>query len=88
MRFALLNLQMKDEEDDVTSDFYNDLTPLSDSAHGHSSSTHGAQRSSGVPFLFARKKRVKVTSSSSFKKAVEASYEKVTECCLRFLHLI
>ncbi|XP_061325449.1 complement component C6 isoform X2 [Pezoporus flaviventris] len=71
-----VSFQVKDEEDDVTSDFYNDLTPLSDSAHGHSSSTHGAQRSSGVPFLFSRKKRVKVTSSSSFKKAVEASYEK------------
>lgn len=79
MHFALLNLQVIDEEDDVTSDFYNDLTPLSDSAHGSSSSTHSGRRSSGIPFLFSRKTRVKVTSSSSFKKAIEASYEKVIE---------
>ncbi|XP_056180332.1 complement component C6 isoform X1 [Falco biarmicus] len=71
-----VSFQVIDEEDDVTSDFYNDLTPLSDSAHGSSSSTHGAKRSSGIPFLFSRKTRVKVTSSSSFKKAIEASYEK------------
>ncbi|XP_076218773.1 complement component C6 isoform X2 [Aptenodytes patagonicus] len=71
-----VNFQVIDEEDDVTSDFYNDLTPLSDSAHGSSSSTHGAQRHSGIPFLFSRKTQVKVTSSSSFKKAIEASYEK------------
>jgi len=86
--FALLNLQVIDEEDDVTSDFYNDLTPLSDSAHGSSSSTHGARRSSGIPFLFSRKTRVKVTSSSSFKKAIEASYEKVNECCFQFIPFI
>uniref|UniRef100_A0A8C0IBN6 Complement C6 n=1 Tax=Bubo bubo TaxID=30461 RepID=A0A8C0IBN6_BUBBB len=71
-----VSFQVIDEEDDVISDFYNDLTPLSDSAHGSSSSTHGARRSSGIPFLFSRKKRVEVTSSSSFKKAIEASYEK------------
>ncbi|KAM6227207.1 complement component C6 isoform 3-T3 [Spheniscus humboldti] len=71
-----VNFQVIDEEDEVTSHFYNDLTPLSDSAHGSSSSTHGAQRYSGIPFLFSRKTRVKVTSSSSFKKAIEASYEK------------
>lgn len=78
--FALLNLQVIDEEDDVTSEFYNDLTPLSDSDQTSSSSTHSGRRSSGIPFLFSRKTRVKVTSSSSFKKAIEASYEKVIEC--------
>lgn len=88
MHFALLNLQVIDEEDEVTSHFYNDLTTLSDSAHGSSSSTHGAQRYSGIPFLFSRKTRVKVTSSSSFKKAIEASYEKVIECCVQFLPFI
>ncbi|XP_054254004.1 complement component C6 [Indicator indicator] len=71
-----VSFQVIDEEDDVTSDFYNDLTPLSDSAHGSSSSTHAGRRSSGIPVLFSRKTRVKVTSSSSFRKAVEASYKK------------
>lgn len=88
MHFPLLNPQVINEEDDVTSEFYNDLTPLSDSAHGSTSSTHGARRSSGIPFLFSKKTRVDVTSSSSFKKAIEASYEKVIQCCLQFLPFI
>uniref|UniRef100_A0A8C3Y8W0 Complement C6 n=1 Tax=Catharus ustulatus TaxID=91951 RepID=A0A8C3Y8W0_CATUS len=65
-----------DEEDDVTSDFYKDLTPLSDSASGSSSSTRRGKHSSGIPFLFSKKTRVQVTSSSSFKKAIKASHEK------------
>lgn len=85
MHFALLNCQVTDEEDDVTSDFYKDLTPLSDSASDSRSSTRSSQGSSGIPFLFSKKTRVKVTSSSSFKKAIKASYEKVIECCLQFL---
>lgn len=77
MHCALLNLQVTDEEDDVTSDFYKDLIPLSDSAYDSSSSTRSLKHSSGIPFLFSRKRRIQVTSSSSFKKAIEASYEKV-----------
>lgn len=88
MHFPLLNPQVMNEEDDVTSDFYNDLTPLSDSAHGSTSSAHGGRRSSGIPFLFSKKTRVDATSSSSFKKAIEASYEKVVQCCLQFLPFI
>uniref|UniRef100_A0A8C9UCV3 Complement C6 n=1 Tax=Serinus canaria TaxID=9135 RepID=A0A8C9UCV3_SERCA len=65
-----------EEEDDVTSDFYKDLTPLSHSASDSSSSTCSGKHSSGIPFLFSKKTRVRVTSSSSFKKAIEASYEK------------
>ncbi|XP_051499562.1 complement component C6 isoform X5 [Apus apus] len=68
--------QVTDEEDDVTSDFYNDLTPLSDNAHESSSSSHGAKKSSGIPLLFSKKTRVQVTSSSSFRKAIQASKEK------------
>lgn len=77
MHFALLNFQVTDEEDDVTSDFYKDLTPLSHVASYTGSSTHSRKHSSGIPFLFSKKTRVHVTSSSSFKKAIEASYEKV-----------
>lgn len=85
MHFALLNCQVTDEEGDVTSDFYEDLTPLSDSAFHSSSSSHSGRSSSGIPFLFSKKTRVQVTSSSSFRKAIKASYEKVIECCLYFL---
>uniref|UniRef100_A0A8C3V118 Complement C6 n=1 Tax=Catharus ustulatus TaxID=91951 RepID=A0A8C3V118_CATUS len=71
-----VSFQVTDEEDDVTSDFYKDLTPLSDSASGSSSSTRRGKHSSGIPFLFSKKTRVQVTSSSSFKKAIKASHEK------------
>ncbi|XP_058683773.1 complement component C6 [Poecile atricapillus] len=71
-----VSFQVTDEEDDVTSDFYKDLTPLSDSASDSSSSTRSGKSSSGIPFLFSRKTRVQVTSLSSFKKAIKASYEK------------
>lgn len=85
MNFVLLNCQVMDEEDDATSDFYKDLTPLSDSASYSSSSTRSGKRSSGIPFLFSKKTRVQVTSSSSLKKAIKASHEQVIECCLQFL---
>ncbi|KAJ7406304.1 Complement component C6 [Willisornis vidua] len=39
-----VSFQVIDEEDDVTSDFYKDLTPLSDIASGSSSSTHSGRR--------------------------------------------
>ncbi|OXB56759.1 hypothetical protein ASZ78_002300 [Callipepla squamata] len=71
-----VSFQVIDEEDDVKSDFYRDLTPLSDSDVGSSSSSHSSQRRSGIPGLFSKKKKVKFTSSSSFKKAIEASHEK------------
>ncbi|NXC48975.1 CO6 protein, partial [Penelope pileata] len=71
-----VSFQVVDEEDDVKSDFYRDLTPLSDSDDGSSSFSHSAQRRSGIPLLFSKKTRVQVTSSSSFKKAIEASHEK------------
>ncbi|NXH64402.1 CO6 protein, partial [Rhabdornis inornatus] len=70
-----VSFQVTDEEDDVTSDFYKDLTPLSDSAYHSSSSTHSGKRSSGIPLLFSKKTRVQVTSSSSFKKAIKASHK-------------
>ncbi|XP_066472031.1 complement component C6-like [Tiliqua scincoides] len=71
-----VSFQVENKEDDVESDFYNDLTPLqSSSSGGHSSSSSGG-RSSGIPYLFSKKTKVKVTSSSSFKEAVQASYKK------------
>ncbi|XP_061473069.1 complement component C6-like [Rhineura floridana] len=71
-----VSFQVENEEDDVASDFYSDLIPL-DSASSRSSSSSGSGKSSsGIPYLFSKKKKVKVTSSSSFKEAVQASYKK------------
>lgn len=85
IQFALLNLQVTNEEDDVKSHFYKDLTQLSDNDQQSSSSAHDSRKGFSIPILFSRKKRVQVTSSSSFKKAIKASQEKVIECCLQFL---
>ncbi|XP_062456062.1 complement component C6 [Rhea pennata] len=71
-----ISFQVINEEDDAASDFYNDLTPLSDSDARGSSFSHTGKRSSGIPYLFSKKKRTQVTSTSSFKKAIEASHKK------------
>ncbi|XP_019373461.1 PREDICTED: complement component C6-like [Gavialis gangeticus] len=71
-----VSFQVENEEDDVKSDFYNDLIPLNSESASSSSSSSSGRSSSGIPFLFSKKKKVKVTSSSSFKEAIEASYKK------------
>ncbi|NWV65460.1 CO6 protein, partial [Malurus elegans] len=71
-----VSFQVTDDEDDVKSDFYKDLTPLSNVVSDSSSSDHRGERHSGIPILFSKNKKVQVTSSSSFKKAVKASREK------------
>ncbi|NWI86700.1 CO6 protein, partial [Pitta sordida] len=71
-----VSFQVTDEEDDVSSNFYKDLTSLSDnySTSGSSSGRQGA--SIDIPILFSKKRRVDVTRSSSFKKAIKSSHEK------------
>ncbi|XP_040396017.1 complement component C6 [Cygnus olor] len=71
-----VSFQVTNEEDDVKSHFYRDLTHLSDGDQQSSSFSHDAQKRFSIPILFSRKKRVQVTSSSSFKKAIKASQEK------------
>nr|XP_034956582.1 complement component C6-like isoform X2 [Zootoca vivipara] len=71
-----VSFQTENEEDDVASDFYSDLIPLESSSSGGSSSSSSSRGSSGIPLLFSRKTKVKVTSSSSFREAVQASYKK------------
>uniref|UniRef100_A0A670YTC4 Complement C6 n=1 Tax=Pseudonaja textilis TaxID=8673 RepID=A0A670YTC4_PSETE len=68
--------QVVNEEDDVVSEYYNDLIPL-ESHTSHSSSFSGSgKKRSGIPFLFSKKTKVHVTSSSSFKEAIQASKKK------------
>ncbi|XP_062984181.1 complement component C6 [Elgaria multicarinata webbii] len=71
-----VSFQVENEEDDVASDFYSDLIPLESSVSALHSSSGSHSGSSGIPFLFSKKKKVKVTSSSSFKEAIQASYKK------------
>ncbi|NWV21786.1 CO6 protein, partial [Origma solitaria] len=71
-----VSFQVTNEEDDVTSEFYKDLTALSDSVSNSASSNHDLKSTFDIPILFSQKTRVQVTSASSFKKAIKASYEK------------
>lgn len=61
----------------MESDFYDDLIPLNSDSSGSSSSFGAGSSSSGIPFLFSKKRKVTRTASSSFKEAVQASYKKV-----------
>ncbi|XP_067320726.1 complement component C6 [Anolis sagrei] len=71
-----VSFQVENEEDEVASDFYSDLIPLDSASSRQSSYSGSGKRSSGIPLLFSKKTKVRVTSSTSFKEAVKASYKK------------
>ncbi|XP_054842167.1 complement component C6-like [Eublepharis macularius] len=71
-----VSFQIENDEDYVESDFYSDLIPLHSTSSQASSSSSSGRSSSGIPLLFSKKKKVKITSSSSFKEAIQASYKK------------
>ncbi|ETE67552.1 Complement component C6 [Ophiophagus hannah] len=68
--------QVVNEEDDVVSEYYNDLIPFESHTSDSSSFSGSGKRRSGIPFLFSKKTKVDVTSSSSFKEAIQASKKK------------
>ncbi|XP_069483300.1 complement component C6-like [Ambystoma mexicanum] len=71
-----INFQVENDEDEVESDFFNDLINLNDATSYQGSHSGSGRSSSGIPLLFSRKTRTKTTSTSSFKEAVQASYKK------------
>ncbi|KAJ6669879.1 hypothetical protein lerEdw1_000428 [Lerista edwardsae] len=71
-----VSFQVENKEDEVESDFYSDLIPLQSGSTGEGSSFRFDGRSSGIPLLFSKKTKVSITSSSSFKEAVQASHKK------------
>ncbi|KAH0627910.1 hypothetical protein JD844_008477 [Phrynosoma platyrhinos] len=71
-----VSFQVENEEEDVASDFYNDLISLDSATSSDSSSSSSGRRSSGIPLLFSKKKKVRITSSASFREAIQASYKK------------
>ncbi|XP_044132635.1 complement component C6 [Bufo gargarizans] len=71
-----ITFQTKDEEDDVSSDFYNSLINFAHSGSQSGIYQGSGSRSSGIPILFHSKSKTKRTSSSSFKEALQASYKK------------
>uniref|UniRef100_A0ACB8EPQ6 Uncharacterized protein n=1 Tax=Sphaerodactylus townsendi TaxID=933632 RepID=A0ACB8EPQ6_9SAUR len=71
-----VSFQVENKEDNVESDFYSDLIPFHSTSSRDGSSSGSSRSSSGIPYLFSKKKRVKTTSSYSFKEALQASYKK------------
>ncbi|XP_053557211.1 complement component C6 isoform X2 [Bombina bombina] len=71
-----MDFEIKNEEDDVASAYYNSLVNFNDGSSWHSSSSSSSRRRSGIPYLFGKKSNTRVTSSSSFREAVQASYKK------------
>ncbi|XP_069602008.1 complement component C6 [Ranitomeya imitator] len=71
-----ITFQMKDEEDDVSADFYESIIPFAKSSSNYLNTQSGSQGSSGIPLLFHFKRKSKHTKSSSFKESLQASYKK------------
>ncbi|XP_069819211.1 complement component C6 isoform X2 [Dendropsophus ebraccatus] len=71
-----ITFQMKDEEDDVSSNFYHSLINFADFPSQLGSHQGSGGKSFGIPFLFHFKSKSKNWSSSSLKGALQASYEK------------
>ncbi|XP_013919240.1 PREDICTED: complement component C6-like [Thamnophis sirtalis] len=68
--------QVVNEEDEVASEYYNDLIPFESHTSDSGSSTSSSKRRSGIPVLFSKKTKIRVTSSYSFKEAIQASKKK------------
>ncbi|XP_030048943.1 complement component C6 [Microcaecilia unicolor] len=71
-----INFQVENEEDDLISDFYDSLNNFDGTQLNSGLDDHSGSQSSGIPYLFSRKTHTKVTSSSSFEEAIQASYKK------------
>ncbi|XP_078531133.1 complement component C6-like isoform X2 [Lissotriton helveticus] len=71
-----INFQVENDEDEVETDFYSNLVNMNDASSYQGSHSGSSRSSGGIPLLFSRKSKTKITSSSSFKEAVQASYKK------------
>ncbi|XP_075040198.1 complement component C6 [Mixophyes fleayi] len=73
---ANITFQVENLEDDVSSDFYNDLINFNHDSSRQGSGLGSHQSYIGIPVLFSVKSKTRRTSSSSFKEALSASYKK------------
>ncbi|OCU02572.1 hypothetical protein XELAEV_18008334mg [Xenopus laevis] len=67
--------ELRNEEDDAVPTLYNSLIDFDKENRRTGSSQSSRRGSGGIPLLFHRKSNTRVTSSSSFREAVEASRE-------------
>ncbi|KAM3937274.1 complement component C6 [Leptodactylus fuscus] len=71
-----IKFQIKNLEDDDAADFYDSLVNFEHSSSRIGGSDRSGRGSSGIPLLFHSRTNTRVTSSSSFKEALKASYKK------------
>eukprot|EP00069_Balaena_mysticetus_P009939 bmy_20394T0 len=72
-----VNFEVQTEEDDLETDFYEDLISL-EVNKDQKGLAFGQEKSSfSVPIFYSSKRRQSSTHNSAFKQAIQASYKKV-----------
>lgn len=75
--FIWIFLQVKTEEDDLETDFYKDLIPLTKKENQQALFSREERDSFHIPIFYSSKKTQSTTHNSAFKQAIEASHRKV-----------
>lgn len=83
--FIWIFLQVQTEEDDLETDFYEDLISLDDNKDQQSLAMGQEKSSFHVPIFYSSKRKQSSTHNSAFKQAIQASYKKVKKWFLIFL---
>ncbi|XP_007948724.1 complement component C6 [Orycteropus afer afer] len=71
-----INFEVTTEEDDLKTDFYNDLSSLTNDESGGTAHSSQQKNSFSVPIFYSSKKSQNVNHRSAFQKAVQASHKK------------
>uniref|UniRef100_A0A452RVW1 Complement component C6 n=1 Tax=Ursus americanus TaxID=9643 RepID=A0A452RVW1_URSAM len=74
--FIWIFLQVKTEEDDLETDFYKDLIPLTKNENQQALFSREERDSFHIPIFYSSKKTQSTTHNSAFKQAIEASHRK------------
>lgn len=68
---------MQTEEDDLETDFYKDLVPLTKNENKQAAFQGEQKKSFHVPIFYSSKKTQSTTHNSAFQQAIQASHKKV-----------
>ncbi|XP_026362671.1 complement component C6 [Ursus arctos] len=71
-----VNFEVKTEEDDLETDFYKDLIPLTKNENQQALFSREERDSFHIPIFYSSKKTQSTTHNSAFKQAIEASHRK------------
>nr|XP_060490050.1 complement component C6 [Panthera onca] len=71
-----VNFEVQTEEDDLETDFYKDLVPLTKNENKQAAFQGEEKKSFHVPIFYSSKKTQSTTHNSAFKQAIQASHKK------------